>query len=200
MSKSKQSPAQKNAKKSTVLDAAADVFAQYGFKRTTMNDIATAAGISRPALYLMFENKEHLFKELAAHRIEIALKEARAVLVKKQPITTRFIEGIKTFERTYTEPVASSPHGDELIDVNANLASGIMIEGRSSLVAALVKELKKADQSGEVNFQNNPLSHKAFVDLLLSSIGGVKKSSVSKAEYRKKTQQVIEVFLKTINK
>ena len=67
-------------------------------------------------------------------------------------------------------------------------------------MAALVKELKKADQSGEVNFQNNPLSHKAFVDLLLSSIGGVKKNSVSKADYRKKTQQVIEVFLKTINK
>ncbi|MDG2140979.1 MAG: TetR/AcrR family transcriptional regulator [Gammaproteobacteria bacterium] len=200
MSKSKQSPAQKNAKKSSILDAAANVFAQYGFKRTTMNDIATAAGISRPALYLMFENKEHLFTELAGHRIKIALKEARAALLKNQPITTRFIDGIKTFERTYTEPVASSPHGDELIDVNANLASDIMIEGRSSLVAALVKELKTADQSGEVNFQNNPLSHKAFVELLLSSISGVKKSSASKAEYRKKTRQVIEVFLKTIRK
>ena len=111
MSKSKQSPAQKNAKKSTVLDAAADVFAQYGFKRTTMNDIATAAGISRPALYLMFENKEHLFKELAAHRIKIALKEARAVLVKKQPITTRFIDGIKTFEEPTQSPLLAHPMG-----------------------------------------------------------------------------------------
>tara|TARA_R110002073_G_scaffold9346_3_gene47952 strand:- start:29 stop:640 length:612 start_codon:yes stop_codon:yes gene_type:complete len=198
MTKSKQPSARVSAKKNTVLDTAASVFAQYGFKRTTMNDIAQAAGISRPALYLMFENKEHLFKELAAHRLNLALIEARAVLEQDGSVGNRFIDAIMVFEKTYTEPVANSPHGAELIDVNMNLAADVMTKGKSKLILALAKVLKEADESGEVSFKNTPMTHKAFVELLLSSIGGIKNKAGTKAEYRKQTQQVAQVFLSAI--
>ncbi len=148
MTKSKQASARASAKKNSVLDTAADVFAQYGFKRTTMNDIAQAAGISRPALYLMFDNKEHLFQELAAYRLNLALLAAKAVLENDGSVSSRFIEAILVFEKTYTEPVANSPHGAELIDVNMSLAGEVMIKGKSKLIAALAKVLKDADESG----------------------------------------------------
>jgi len=198
MTKSKQVSARASAKKNTVLDTTADVFAQYGFKRTTMNDIAQAAGISRPALYLMFDNKEHLFQELAAYRINLALREAKTVLEGDGNVTSRFIDAIMVFEKTYTEPVANSPHGAELIDVNMSLAADVMTKGNSKLVAALAKLLRDADKSGEVSFQNTPMTAKAFVELLLSSIGGIKKKAGTKAEYRKQTQQVAQVFLSAI--
>ena len=44
-----------------IIEAATSVFLRYGFRRTTMGDIAEAAGVSRPALYLRFCNKEHIF-------------------------------------------------------------------------------------------------------------------------------------------
>ena len=52
------------AKRDKVLTAALDIFLRYGYKRATMNDIAEAAGISRPALYLVFEGKEEVFKSV----------------------------------------------------------------------------------------------------------------------------------------
>ena len=43
--------------------AAAEQFLRYGLARTTMNDIARGAGMSRPALYLLFpEGKMQLFE------------------------------------------------------------------------------------------------------------------------------------------
>ncbi|MCW3058544.1 MAG: TetR family transcriptional regulator [Capsulimonas sp.] len=48
-------------KEERILKAARDVFARYGYVRTTMADVAKAAGISRPALYLVFAKKEELF-------------------------------------------------------------------------------------------------------------------------------------------
>ena len=45
-----------------VLHAAFNTFVSYGFKRTTMADIADAAGMSRPALYLLFKNKTDIFR------------------------------------------------------------------------------------------------------------------------------------------
>lgn len=43
-----------------LLRAAIDTFARYGFRRTTMGDIAKAAGLSRPTLYARFPNKEEV--------------------------------------------------------------------------------------------------------------------------------------------
>ena len=49
------------SKAERVLAAATEVFLRYGFARATMGDIAAGAGVSRPALYLLFPNKEELF-------------------------------------------------------------------------------------------------------------------------------------------
>ncbi len=76
METAEQNQTRDSAKKIAVFDVAADVFARYGFRRTTMNDLAEAAGISRPALYLMFENKEHLFIELVSYRVDEAISAA----------------------------------------------------------------------------------------------------------------------------
>ena len=48
-------------KKTKILTAALSVFLRYGYRRVNMNDIAEAAGISRPALYILFRNKEEIF-------------------------------------------------------------------------------------------------------------------------------------------
>ena len=52
----------REVKKAKVLAAAQTVFFRYGYRRATMGDIASAAGLSRPALYLLFCNKEEIFE------------------------------------------------------------------------------------------------------------------------------------------
>lgn len=198
MSNSKRTSARSAAKQVAVLDAAAAVFAQYGFRRTTMNDIAQAAGISRPALYLMFDNKEHLFHELSAYRINLALQATEAVLAKSGNVTEQFIEALMVFEKTYTEPVANSPHGEELTDVNMNLAADVMIKGHANLVAVLARLLTEAEKSDAVSFDNVSMTAKAFVELLLASIKGIKKKATSVSEYRNHTRQAAQIFLSSI--
>ena len=53
-----------DAKRLHVLTASALVFGANGYSRTTMGDLAKAAGMSRPALYLVFPRKEQLFSTL----------------------------------------------------------------------------------------------------------------------------------------
>ncbi|MFT4860809.1 MAG: AcrR family transcriptional regulator [Pseudohongiellaceae bacterium] len=195
MIKAKQETARIKAKKETVFDAAAVVFAQYGFRRTTMNDIAEAASMSRPALYLMFANKENLFYELANHRLDEAVEQASAVLSGSGSSRVRFIDALLIFEKIYYEPIADSPHGAELMDINQSLAADTMMNGVSTLIAAFAKLLKQAEKSGEVSFEGSPLTAKSFVELLLTAIAGVKKKASSKAEFRKQTEQVAEIFL-----
>ncbi len=50
-----------------VLEQASRLFLQYGFKKTTMDDIASGVGISKGALYLHFDSKETIFLEISNH-------------------------------------------------------------------------------------------------------------------------------------
>ena len=50
-----------------ILSAAARLIVQYGYDKTTVSDIAQAAGISKGAVYLHFESKETLFDALIRH-------------------------------------------------------------------------------------------------------------------------------------
>ena len=46
----------------SILEAAQRLFAQYGFEKTSMKDIAEDVGISKPSLYYYFPDKERLFE------------------------------------------------------------------------------------------------------------------------------------------
>ncbi len=58
-----------------LLDAAERVFAAKGVSRTSLNDIAQAAGASRGAIYWHFKNKADLFNAML-ERITLPMEEA----------------------------------------------------------------------------------------------------------------------------
>ena len=190
--------AKHQAKRDAVYDAAPVVFAQYGFRRTTMNDIAKSAGISRPALYLMFENKEDLFQGLAAHRLDQAIDSALSVLQGNGKIADRFLESLLVFEQIFYEPIADSPHGTELMDISLSLASEIMTKKLARFHAALTKSLSEAEARGQITFARTPMKPRAFVELLFTALNGVKKRALNTAEFRKLVRQLTEIFLLSI--
>jgi len=63
-------------RRADILLAARDVFSARGFAGTRMDDIASAAGISKAALYLQFDGKQALFQALVAELIETMLPQA----------------------------------------------------------------------------------------------------------------------------
>lgn len=53
-----------SARRAEILEAAKLCFLRYGYGKTSLDDIAKAAGLSRPLLYRKFANKEAIFAAL----------------------------------------------------------------------------------------------------------------------------------------
>ncbi|MBV9997527.1 MAG: TetR/AcrR family transcriptional regulator [Verrucomicrobia bacterium] len=53
---------QQSTRRQRLLDCAGALFSRWGFDKTSMDDIAREAGISKGAVYLEFPNKDALFK------------------------------------------------------------------------------------------------------------------------------------------
>ena len=73
-----------DARQAAVLDAAVGVFARYGYRKTSMDEVARAAGVSRQGLYLQFANKEELFRKTVEHLLNSHLKAAVAALSRRE--------------------------------------------------------------------------------------------------------------------
>ena len=52
------------ARREQILDVALEVFARSGFHGSSMNDVADAAGVTKPVLYQHFDSKRELYQAL----------------------------------------------------------------------------------------------------------------------------------------
>lgn len=138
-------------KEARVLEAATAVFFRYGYRRTTMGDIATAAGISRPALYLLFCNKERIFEAVlrrwASQLLETIARETAALADPAEKLR-------KAFELWTVQPfelMTGSPDAKDLVQCGLAFA-GETVErnyaGFEALLASILESFPGQRQAG----------------------------------------------------
>jgi AcrR family transcriptional regulator len=108
-----------------ILDEAARLFAARGFAATSMQDIATALGTSRPALYHYFAGKDEILTRLVeglAAGTRRAVEEASAVEGGAEARLDRLV-------RALIEPIAAAPSRFRLI-LTSDLADQLDHDGQ----------------------------------------------------------------------
>jgi AcrR family transcriptional regulator len=68
------------ARREEILDAAYGVFGEHGFTRTKLDDVARRAGVSKGTLYLYFDSKDTLFREMVRAKILPCIVEGEELL------------------------------------------------------------------------------------------------------------------------
>lgn len=72
-----------------ILAAATAVFAEKGFDRTRMDEVAAAAGVSKGTLYLYFDSKEAIFHALLSQLMEAQFVELERLLDEDLSVVER---------------------------------------------------------------------------------------------------------------
>jgi len=72
-------------KRKQILEAALDVFSQFGFRGSTIDQIAKAAGLSKPNLLYYFPSKEAIHAELLSGLMDSWLDPMRALNAEGDP-------------------------------------------------------------------------------------------------------------------
>jgi len=68
------------ARPDEILDAALAVFGETGFARAKIDDVARLAGVSKGTVYLYYDSKEALFREMVRAKIVACLTEGEALV------------------------------------------------------------------------------------------------------------------------
>lgn len=90
--------------KTEIIDVAANMFREKGYDRTTLDDIAQALGVTKPALYYHFPSKEDILLE----SIRTGYIGFEAEIVRRDNLKASGRERVEIYLRLYLELITST--------------------------------------------------------------------------------------------
>lgn len=159
-----------------ILESSLAVFCRYGFGKTTMKDLADAAGISRAALYLHFSNKEDLFRAGSQRAHETVMTEVDSALSTTGPVIDRIDRAMTAYLQGLMEEISSSPHGQELFDSNLAISGDITRESRERLTRRIAQALDEAASAEEIDLTAVDATSTELAGLILATAEGMKRT------------------------
>lgn len=128
-----------------ILDAALEVFLRFGYRRTTMEDVARQAGLSRPTLYLSFPGKQAIFCAVVEAGQDRLLGEVQGILQRPLTLRDRLVAVFEAWSVTPFAELSRSPAADELAGDGFAFAGDIFADGLARLVALLADAIADDD-------------------------------------------------------
>lgn len=108
-----------------LLEAALQVFARYGYRKASMDQVARAAGLSRQGLYLHFPSKDALFRAVVGSLLAETLGAGAALLAEDaRPLEERLVTAFDAVYGRFLDGPGSlhhSPYLQELWDAATQL-------------------------------------------------------------------------------
>ncbi|VAW04554.1 Transcriptional regulator, AcrR family [hydrothermal vent metagenome] len=184
-----------NKKQSRVTEAAFGCFSAYGFKRTSMADIAKAAGMSRPALYLLFDGKRDIGRAIVTEMKKASLQNAAMALAGTAPFSERLRDAIHFRETTFLEKIEGSRHGQELFETGMELASDILFDSEQEFSKVLQKALRKAIKQKEITLKPGMLSVPRLAEVMVKGAHGQKAGAGTAKILRRRIDDFLGLVL-----
>lgn len=127
--------------KQTIRDAALDVFSTYGFRGSTLDQIAAAAGLSKPNVLYYFPSKEAIHVDLLSTLMETWLDPMREIDPKGDPKAE-----IVSYMKRKLQMSREFPRESRLFAME-------IIQGAPRIGGALSSELKQLVDETAILFQ-----------------------------------------------
>ncbi|MGV3490358.1 MAG: TetR family transcriptional regulator C-terminal domain-containing protein [Devosia sp.] len=126
-------------KQEVILEAALDVFSREGFRGATIDQIAEAAGMSKPNLLYYFPRKEEIYTRLMTEMLDIWLAPLREIDSSGDPVPE-----LRSYLRRKLEMSRDYPR-------QSRLFANEMLQGAPRVIDTLATDLKSlVDEKAQV--------------------------------------------------
>lgn len=153
-----------------ILKAAESMFQRYGVLKTTMDDIAKEAGVSRPTVYRYFGDRDTLITALIEARSRRLFDKARAYLRERETFAEQIIDGLVFLvERGRQDPIVRLIVSPEHMDLATALvgSTGLAARLTQEMWAPLLDEARERDEIRDGLTDEEICEWIALVELIL---------------------------------
>ena len=184
-----------DSKRVAILDAALKLFSQYGYRRTSIDDIARAAEIAKGTVYLSFNSKEEIFRALCQSLIERSEAAVKDGCAMSGPIDERLVAVLDAKFGFLFEIVRQSPHAAELMDSKNRLSEDLFARSGRRYKKILRDLIEAATRTGELEPSRMELDADRLAEMLLAGAHGIESAANSPAQYRRRLREMVRVIV-----
>jgi len=171
-------------RKNEALDAALPLFLRFGYRKTSMDQVARAVGLSRQGLYLWFPGKEALFKAVMLRAVAQMRERIRTALTAEDwSVDQRVIAGFQAYIGPFVG--GSAEELNELFDAAKRLVGPQADELEAELLAQLTAVLPERDW----------ISREQLAQLLITLATGLKHRSSDRALFDQRLNAFVPALL-----
>lgn len=169
-----------------VLDSAMVTFARFGYRKTSMEEVARAAHISRPGLYFLFSSKETLFRAAATQALEGDIAAVERVLAAPgRPLRERLVEAFDQWAGRYIGPLAR--------DIAA------VIEDNPGLLGEITETAPRRFEqllTEAIAAESGPATAPRVAQTLISTSIGLKHQAESREFYLERLKVAVDLLVR----
>jgi AcrR family transcriptional regulator len=177
-----------------IIAAAKQVFLRYGYRRATMGDLAEAAKMSRPALYLVFPSKEDVLTAVVTRLFAETLDEIRRGLDRFPTPKEKLTFVFDTWCVRGYEMVQASPDAKDLLESSYQFATKVTTKAAAEFVAVLAEILEPlVKKQSRVH-----LSSVQIAQMLAGAMLGLKGIAQNARQLRELLADLITVVLASL--
>ena len=158
-----------------LLDAAAELFGRQGFARTSLRDLASAAGVTPAMVSYYFGSKEGLYSALLERALEELLPDAAALPGDGAPDPEALVERLFALvtERFTERPWIPALLVREVLEEGGAFREAFIERFASRIAGRLVGALDEARRGGQLREDLDPrLAYASLISLVLFPLIG----------------------------
>jgi TetR/AcrR family transcriptional regulator, regulator of autoinduction and epiphytic fitness len=178
-----------------IVDAALKLFGQYGYRRTSIDDIAREAEIAKGTVYLSFKSKEEIFRALCESLIERMESAVTAARATRGTIDERLVAVLEAKFGFLFETVYRSAHAAELMDSKNRLSADLFAQSGRRYMKVLREMIEDAIGAGELEPSRMALEADDLAQMLVAAAHGVEHNATSRAQYHRRLREIVRVIV-----
>lgn len=185
-------------KSELILAAARHLFGHYGYRRTSIDDIAQEARIAKGTVYLYFKSKEEIFRALCQQLLDTVLTATEDACRTPGSIEQRLRRILAAKFDYLFELVHGSIHARELIDAKNQLSADLFSQADRRYFRLLSSVIADAAARGELELARVELDPDAVAALLIRSAAGNElhgSTPPTPSVLRKQLDALVRVFV-----
>jgi AcrR family transcriptional regulator len=179
------------SKHQRVVERATEIFCRYGFGRTTMGDIAERCEISRPALYLLFPDKDAIFTAVVEQMDREKLVSIRAELEHLKGLRAKLLHACLSWGCHGIDLAAAHPDAADLFDLRFQAVQQVYRNFQSLLIELV---------SGHVRTTRLKISAEQAVRALVFGIRGLRETATDRRDMQSLITSLVEIFVRGIER
>ncbi|MCD2174737.1 TetR/AcrR family transcriptional regulator [Rhizobium sp. C4] len=185
----------RDPKAAAIIEAAFRTFFQYGVKRATMDDIARAAGMSRPALYLVYKNKADIFRACVLSMTEDLREKLAAITDATGDAEERIMAVARTGIVEPHETIGASAHAEELFALKSEIGADLFRDWMKLIETAITQILEQEEAAGRVTLEAAGVSAAEIAGLITDGAEGFKLRMTSAEELARRLEAFIRLMI-----